>query len=96
MTWDEVCRRAGGRRRYNYGRRVRAMLRRKKVGELMNQLGWFTTGIPAQVARLLGVSRSTVCRDLRWIERDDPCRAPGQRRPTVSRRRAARAGPGPC
>lgn len=85
MNWDSICRRAGGRRRYNAQRQHQAALRRLRVGALMNQLGWFTHGVPAEVARQLGVSRSTVCRDLKAIEGGAP-RSPSGRRITLSRK----------
>jgi len=52
---------------------------RLRVGKLMNKLGWFTHGAPAEIARRLGVSRSTVCRDLQAIEADAPRSRTGRR-----------------
>lgn len=71
-TWpvsdDEAARRAAGRRHYNSIRRLHAELRRVKVAELLRGrfLDW---GVQAEIARELGVSRSTVCRDVRWLMR---------------------------
>jgi hypothetical protein len=74
-----VARRAAGRTRHNLARQFRAAERRVNVlrlfhelrgGYLMSEhaayplgglLGW---GIQAEIARRLGVHRSTVCRDL--------------------------------
>ena len=67
-TFDEVCRRASGRRHYNSVRQFRALMRRREVLELMANLGdplaW---GSRARIARQLGVSRSTICRDFQYI-----------------------------
>jgi hypothetical protein len=73
LTWDEVCRRAGGRRRYNKMRQVRAFKRLMMVKSLC--LGYGTGyGSQARIARELGVHRSTICRDfqlLAAVERRD-------------------------
>jgi hypothetical protein len=73
LTADQVHRRAGGRRRYNAARRFARTLRRYRVMELYWSLQgqqldagvlpkmW---GLASRIARLLGVSRATVCRDL--------------------------------
>jgi hypothetical protein len=58
----EVCRRAGGRRRYNAVRRFNAALRRVKVGEMLLRHGT-RHGVQAMIARALGVSEATVSRD---------------------------------
>ncbi len=58
--FETVKRRAGGRRNYNSVRRIRATLRRLEVGVL------FAKGIhQAEIARRLGVHRSTIGRDVR-------------------------------
>ncbi len=69
--WDEVCRRASGRRRYNAVRRLHAELRRNDLIERARELGtWLTErGFQAAQARRLGVHRSTVCRDVQLITR---------------------------
>jgi hypothetical protein len=73
LTADQVHRRAGGRRRHNAERRFARTLRRYRVFELYWSLQeaeldagvlpklW---GLASLIAGLLGVSRSTVCRDL--------------------------------
>lgn len=62
-TDTEAARRAGGRRRYNAERQAAARARLNKVAEL------YLAGVrnKAEIARRLGVHRSTVCRDFkRW------------------------------
>jgi Trp operon repressor len=66
MDWDQVCRRAGGRRKYLALQRERAIMRRKKMVELLGRTG-FGHGAQAELARLLGVSAATICRDMKAI-----------------------------
>jgi hypothetical protein len=63
----EVCRRAGGRRRYNFWARERK--RRRRVEIICRTVGVprGTWGLQAALARALGVSRATVCRDFQAI-----------------------------
>jgi hypothetical protein len=77
--WEEVCRRAAGRRHYNGVRRVRALLRRREVARLLLVKGGLTTrGTQAALARELGVSRSTISRDVAYLLRQSrPCRCCG-------------------
>jgi hypothetical protein len=71
LTWDEVCRRAGGRRRYNKMRQVRAFKRLMMVKSLC--LGYGTGyGSQARIARELGVHRSTICRDFQLLAAVEP------------------------
>lgn len=67
MDWAQVCRRAGGRRKYLALQRERAVMRRKKMVELLERTG-FRHGAQAELARLLGVSEATVCRDMKAIQ----------------------------
>ena len=62
--WETVCRRASWRRYYNSVRRVRALLRCAEVARLLRVQGGLDHGAQARLARRLGVSRSTVCRDV--------------------------------
>ncbi len=58
--------RSSGRRRYN-AQRHRAMLRRRLILRgLMKKLGpaFFTSGMHGRLAKLLGVSRPTITRDI--------------------------------
>ena len=75
-SWDEVCRRASGRRHYNAVRSFRALSRRLRLAKLMLvkgglrervKGGWTDQGVQARLARELGVSRSTVCRDVAFL-----------------------------
>jgi len=76
MTWDEVCRRAAGRRHYNAWRRVVAHDRQRRVLDYWRQSkgrrGW-----QAEAAAALGVHRSTITRDmhalLALLHREEPC-----------------------
>jgi predicted DNA-binding transcriptional regulator YafY len=69
-SWEEICRRAAGRRHYNSIRQFRAAYRRMQVARLLNVKGGLTErGHQARVARELGVSRSTICRDVRELLR---------------------------
>ena len=65
--FDTVCRRAAGRRRYNAVRQFRAAYRQVEVIRLLRQYGLFTHGTQARIARELGVSRATICRDVAAI-----------------------------
>jgi hypothetical protein len=67
--WDTVCRRAGGRRGYNARRRFLALYRRRRLLDLAlkHDLSLFDHGAQAELARRLGVHRSTVHRDLRAL-----------------------------
>ena len=65
--FDSVCKRAAGRRRYNAERRAEARERYKLVVEAIMPPEGRKRGSQAQLARALGVHRSTICRDVaRW------------------------------
>jgi hypothetical protein len=70
---DHAARRAAGRARYNARRQFRAAIRQKKIIDLWEELadgsGWsiFGRGSQTQLAQILGVNRSTICRDLKVI-----------------------------
>lgn len=73
MNWsaktdfDAVCKRAAGRRHYNAKRREEARKRYLQVVEAIMPSGGRKRGSQAQLARALGVHRSTICRDVaRW------------------------------
>ena len=70
MTWDEVCRRAGGRRRYNFWRKQGKFARRAEIFcRLAGKDAWRLWGIQRALAKALGVSRATICRDF-WAIRN--------------------------
>jgi hypothetical protein len=72
----EAVARAGGRRRHNATRRARAELRRAEVARLLAVLG-LRHGTQAVIARRLGVSKSTISRDLTALFRGSrPRRCP--------------------
>ena len=59
LSWDQICRRAGGRRAYNAQRKFVAAFRLRDVARLLHD------GLhQAEIARRLGVHPSTVCRDV--------------------------------
>ena len=68
LTWDAVCRRAGGRRKYNRVRQLRAELRLVKVVALL-ELTRFARGYQSRIARILKVSRGTISRDIARLRR---------------------------
>ena len=81
IRWDEVCRRAAGRRHYNAIRTVRRALRRREVARLLVKYGGLygpsSHGLQARIARQLGVHRSTICRDVWAILRPEAGNGPG-------------------
>jgi len=62
--WDEVCRRAAGRRHHNAHRRTLQLYRRMLVSHLILRYGYYR-GIQVRIARELGVSEATISRDVR-------------------------------
>jgi DNA-binding NarL/FixJ family response regulator len=67
--------RAGGRRRHNAIRQMRAELRRAEVVRLLGTLGW-RHGTQAMIARRLGVSEATISRDVTAVFGYRPRRCP--------------------
>jgi hypothetical protein len=96
----EAAARAGGRRKYNAVRRDRARFRRIEVVKRVLSDGW-TYGIQARIALDLGVSHSTICRDLKAIFPGAiqcpvcACRHPLERWRELERQGRVRLGPGP-
>jgi HTH domain len=77
-TPDEMARRAGGRKRYNTWRKSMAFYRRCEISRLLTAQGAFRRGYQTKLARQLGVSRATVCRDVAALRREGrPCTACG-------------------
>jgi transposase-like protein len=73
MNWgartdfEIVCKRAAGRRRYNAARRAEARERYLQVVAAIMPPDGHSRGSQAQLARALGVHRSTICRDVaKW------------------------------
>ena len=67
VSAGEAARRAGGRRRYNAWRTFRREYRLLQVARLLRRGtygGLIDRGTQTRLARALGVSRSTVCRDI--------------------------------
>ncbi len=74
---DTVARRAAGRRHYNSVRTLLATLRRHEVADLL------LAGVSqSEIARRLGVHRSTICRDVLALceqaQRTERCPVCGQ------------------
>jgi hypothetical protein len=63
-SFNEVCRRAGGRRAYNALRRDRRLFRRVDVMRLLREYG-YRRGVQARIATVLGVSEATISRDVK-------------------------------
>jgi DNA invertase Pin-like site-specific DNA recombinase len=64
--WQTVCKRAAGRNKSNTVRTFRADCWRGEIITLLHRWGW-SYGVQAQIARHLGMHRSTVSRDLNRI-----------------------------
>jgi transcriptional antiterminator len=86
-TWSErtdfnaVCRRAGGRRGYNYRRQFCAEYRRLQLSQLWDKNPPLMRGMQSRLAEELGVSRSTISRDLKRLRRRTrPCHTCGATR----------------
>ncbi len=62
--------RAGGRRRYNAERRRTADARRAELLRIIVENGGLPKRCGAAIARALGTSRATICRDLDMILAD--------------------------
>ena len=96
----EAAARAGGRRRYNEVRRVRAQYRRIQVAERLLSYGW-TYGAQARIAEELGVSDATISRDLKAIFPRAilcpvcGCRHPLERWKELERQVRVKLGPAP-
>lgn len=65
---ETVWLRAGGRRRYNTRRRRIALARVGQIIQLLGETG-FHRGYQSEIARRLGVTRSTICRDMQFLRR---------------------------
>jgi len=82
LTWDEVCRRAAARRRWNALRTFLANERRRQVLELLVELGGLERGAQSRIAEALKVHRSNISKDLkRLLPLATPCAGCGVLRP---------------
>jgi hypothetical protein len=62
-SWDQVCARAAGRRKYNERRRYfAAQVCDELVWPRLLEYGFDRWGVCARIPREIGVSRSTICR----------------------------------
>jgi DNA-binding transcriptional regulator YdaS (Cro superfamily) len=79
VTNNEAHARASGRRAYNSTRQFKAMVRTGEVVRLLSERGW-GRGVQAEIARELGVSRSTVSRDIQraLFAHERPCPTCGE------------------
>ena len=66
LSYEAICRRAGGRRHYNKTRRHAIYWRLVALEEIFRSEG-YVPGDYARWAARLGVSRSTICRDVRRL-----------------------------
>ena len=66
LTAEQIARRAGGRRRYNRQRQDDVFWRLLELENIMRREG-YAPGDYARWAARLGVSRSTICRDVRRL-----------------------------
>jgi hypothetical protein len=79
--FNEVCRRAGGRRAYNALRRDLKLFRRLDVTRLLLKYG-HQRGVQARIATVLGVSEATVSRDVKaTLYAPHVCQACGSYKP---------------
>lgn len=76
-TPEAAARRAGGRRRYNRQRRDDMLLRRYVIARMIRDgLLGMEWGSQSRLAEELGVTRSTICRDLQSLLIDTKRRCP--------------------
>lgn len=68
MTGERLHRFIGGRRRYNLERQVKAIDRRYKVLATWSQNPHWSQ---ARLAEHLGISKPTLCRDIKWLRNLD-------------------------
>ena len=66
LTAEQIARRAGGRRRYNKQRQQDVVWRLLELESILRREG-YVPGDYARWAARLGVSRSTICRDVQRL-----------------------------
>ncbi len=64
---ETVCKRAAGRRRYNARRGMQKLVRRMQILNLLSERSLFDHGLRTRLARELGLSVSTISRDLKAL-----------------------------
>lgn len=69
LTFEQRSRLAGGRRKYNKARQDARDLRRDRLTWIAycEDINMFERGAQADMARRLGVSPATICRDVAWL-----------------------------
>ncbi len=65
-SWDEICKRAAGRKHYNSVRRQQATLRRYEIREHLRKDGGYH-GLQKALAAQYKVSRATISKDVKAI-----------------------------
>jgi DNA-binding transcriptional MocR family regulator len=65
-SWSETCQRSSGRRGYNKRRQIVAAVRRQIISKHVRQVG-LRRGVRAELSRMLQVSKSTICQDMRRL-----------------------------
>jgi hypothetical protein len=75
-TWEEACRRANGRSKYNAARRKAADERRRQIAVALNPPDGY--GVQSRLAEFFGVNKSTISRDFQALnlERSPHCGLP--------------------
>ncbi len=68
MNFDQICRRAGGRRAYNKRRRLAQGERILLIFTLLRHISFFSS---RDLSVILGVSEATISRDRAFIERHE-------------------------
>jgi predicted transcriptional regulator len=69
VNFNELSRRAAGRRAYNNHRQSLCEQRRVQVVDLLSRLGG-RYGSQARIARMLKVSEATISRDMKVLHRE--------------------------
>jgi DNA invertase Pin-like site-specific DNA recombinase len=69
MRLNSLSKRARGRKLYNSQRKLEVERRRLKVVELLDRMEG-RPGAQARIARILEVSESTICRDLKALDKE--------------------------
>jgi hypothetical protein len=89
LSWDQICRRAGARRRWNSLRTFLANERRRQILELLIEQGGLERGAQSRIAEALGVHRSVISKDLKRLM---PLATPCERCGTLQAREWWREG----